>query len=222
MVPPDLTDPVLVSLVAGGAGAAFLHAALPTHWLPFVLVGRAQGWGGGRTLATAAAAGSAHIATTAAAGAVVLAAGLMLDQWISGLLPWLAAAALFAFGLYYLTRAAGRRPALAGGGGYDQLPVAAGPGSNRAATLGLIGALAVSPGEALLPLYLGAAGHGPWGFLALTLAFLIGTLAGMLAFTAIARAGVSAFRLERLARYEGAILGLALIALAVFVVVNPA
>src|SRR5690606_41830567 len=100
MAPLDLTDPLLVSLVAGGAGAAFLHAALPTHWLPFVLVGRAQGWSGGRTLATAAAAGSAHIATTAAAGAVVLAAGLMLDQWISGLLPGPAAAALFAHGRY--------------------------------------------------------------------------------------------------------------------------
>lgn len=218
MALPNLADPVLVSLLAGGAGAAFLHAALPTHWLPFVLVGRAQGWGGARTLTTAAAAGGAHIATTAAAGAVVLAAGLMLNQWISGLLPWLAGAALFAFGLYYLTKAArGRAPAREG-----TLPLAAGPGSNRAATLGLIGALAVSPGEALLPLYLGAAGHGPWAFAALTLAFLIGTLGGMLIFTGVARAGVSAFRLERLARYEGAILGLALIALAVFVVINPA
>ena len=218
MALPNFADPVLVSLLAGGAGAAFLHAALPTHWLPFVLVGRAQGWGGARTLATAAAAGSAHIATTAAAGAVVLAAGLMLNQWISGLLPWLAAAALFAFGLYYLARAARGAAAIPG----RSAPLAAAPGSNRAATLGLVGALAVSPGEALLPLYLGAAGHGPWGVAALTLAFLAGTLAGMLIFTGVARAGVSAFRLERLARYEGAILGLALIALAVFVAVNPA
>ena len=35
-----------VTLSLGGAGfvTAFLHAALPTHWLPFTLVGRAQGW----------------------------------------------------------------------------------------------------------------------------------------------------------------------------------
>ena len=44
MSPPDLQQPVLISLLGGGFVAAFLHAALPTHWLPFVAVGRAQGW----------------------------------------------------------------------------------------------------------------------------------------------------------------------------------
>ena len=42
MSSPDLAEPVLLSLLGGGFVAAFLHAALPTHWLPFVLVGRAQ------------------------------------------------------------------------------------------------------------------------------------------------------------------------------------
>ena len=36
MSPPDLQQPVLISLLGGGFVAAFLHAALPTHWLPFV------------------------------------------------------------------------------------------------------------------------------------------------------------------------------------------
>ena len=68
MSPSDLEQPVLLSLLGGGFVAAFLHAVLPTHWLPFVLVGRAQGWGMGRTLGAAAAAGIAHIVSTAVVG----------------------------------------------------------------------------------------------------------------------------------------------------------
>jgi hypothetical protein len=47
--------------------------------------------------------------------------------------------------------------------------------------------------------------------IALTLAFGIGTVLGMAVFTVLARAGWSVLRLERWARYEGIILGLALI-----------
>ena len=78
---------VLLSLLGGGFVAAFLHAALPTHWLPFTLVGRAQGWRPRRILLTVTAAGLAHIATTAAVGGLIVAAGLALDQWIGGVLP---------------------------------------------------------------------------------------------------------------------------------------
>ena len=53
MSPPS-DPPVLSSLLGGGFVAAFLHAALPTHWLPFTLVGRAQGWRASRVLAVVA------------------------------------------------------------------------------------------------------------------------------------------------------------------------
>ena len=64
---PDLEQPVLMSLLAGGFAAAFLHAAMPTHWLPFVLVGRAQRWSLPRTLGAVTTAGLAHIGSTAGA-----------------------------------------------------------------------------------------------------------------------------------------------------------
>ena len=44
MTPSDLEQPVILSVLGAGLVTAFLHAALPTHWLPFVLVGRAQRW----------------------------------------------------------------------------------------------------------------------------------------------------------------------------------
>ena len=176
---------VLLSLLGGGFVAAFLHAALPTHWLPFTLVGRAQGWRPARILLAVTAAGLAHIATTAVVGGLIVAAGLALDQWIEGLLPHLAAVLLFLFGAFYLARSAMRRPALAGGPALETPEPAV---SDKAAFLGLIAMMAVSPGEVLLPIYLSSASAGIGALMLLTLVFAIGTIAGMAVFTALASA----------------------------------
>jgi cytochrome c biogenesis protein CcdA len=52
----------------------------------------------------------------------------------------------------------------------------------------------------------------------LTLAFAVGTVTGMALFTILARTGASILKLERWARYEGAVLGLALIAIGLLIV----
>ena len=211
----DLTSTSLLSLIGAGFVASLLHAALPTHWLPFVAVGRAQGWRTPAILALAAVAALAHIASTAVVGSLLTLAGTMAP-WITGLLPTLSAAVLFGFGLWYLGRGLFRGPALvAVGAEVTERPRV----SDAAAAWGLIGFLAASPGEALLPVYVGAGVHG-WGVVALlTLAFAAGTVLGMVVFTGLALAGVERFRLQRLARFEGVALGLLLIGLAAFVLV---
>ena len=218
MSPAVLEHDVLLSLLGGGFVAAFLHAALPTHWLPFVLVGRAQGWGRTRTLGAVATAGLAHIATTALVGGLIVAAGLALDPWIGGLMPHLSAVLLFGFGGFYLVKAAIRSPATAGGPSLD-LDEAAQPRGvpDRTAFWGLVAMLALSPGEVLLPIYMSSAQEGTMALGLLTLTFAAGTVLGMSLFTALASAGASVLRLERWARYEGAILGLALIGLSLLV-----
>ncbi|MFC0633553.1 hypothetical protein [Brevundimonas balnearis] len=209
-----LTDPIAVSLIGGGLVTALLHAVLPTHWLPFVLVARAQGWSATRLSIVTAMAALAHIASTALVGLLIVGAGLALETWVEGLAPRVAAVFLAGFGLFYLLRAV-RQPAFAGAAA--ALNDAPEPSRDRAAALGLIALLAISPGEVLLPLYLTAADQGMGVIAALTGALALGTLAGMLGLVLIARAGAEAFRLERWARYERAILGFALLGLALFV-----
>ncbi|RZJ98338.1 MAG: hypothetical protein EON88_00960 [Brevundimonas sp.] len=215
MSPSDLDHPILLSLLGTGFATAFLHAALPTHWLPFVLVGRAQRWSLPQVLGAVGAAGLAHIATTAVVGGLIVMAGLALDQWIAGLLPHIAAVLLFLFGAFYLARATLRRPQTAGGPALD-LPEPS--VSHAAAFWGLVAMMAVSPGEVLLPIYLSQATEGLLVLAALTLSFAAGTVAGMAVFTLLARAGWSVLRLERWARYEGAVLGVALIVIGLLVV----
>lgn len=217
MTPSDLQQPVLLSLLGAGFATAFLHAALPTHWLPFVLVGRAQRWSLARVMAAVVTAGLAHIAATAVVGSLIVIAGLALDQWIGGVLPYLSAILLFAFGAFYLLRAAVRRPQLAGG---PPLDLAEPSVSHAAAFWGLVAMMAISPGEVLLPFYLNQAQGGVGVLAALTLMFAAGTVLGMAVFTLLARAGWSMLRLERWARYEGAVLGLALIVIGLLVVMH--
>ncbi len=214
---PPAAEPMLLTLLGFGFGTAFLHAALPTHWLPFVLVGRGQRWSLSRVLGAVAVAGLAHIATTAAAGGLIIAAGLALDQWISGLLPNLSAALLFLFGAFYLGRALLRQPVMGGG---PALELSEPTVSHAAAFWGLVALMAVSPGEVLLPIYLSQATGGALVLGGLTVAFAAGTIIGMALFTVLARAGWSVLRLERWARYEGVILGLALILIGLLVVLR--
>lgn len=211
----DLSQASLLSLVGAGFLASLLHAVLPTHWLPFVAVGRAQGWSAAVTLTIVVLAGLAHVASTAIVGSLLTLAG-GLAPWINAALPYAASAVLLILGLWYLGRALFRAPALAG---VSAQAVERPRVSDGAAIWGLVGFLAASPGEALLPVYVGAGVHG-WGVVALlTLAFAAGTVLGMVVFTSLAMAGVRRFRLQRLARFEGVALGLVLIVLALLMLI---
>lgn len=206
-----------MSLLGGGFVAAFLHAALPTHWLPFVLVGRAQRWSLTKNLLAVAAAGLAHIASTAVVGSLIVAAGMALDEVVAGLLPHLSAILLFGFGAFYLVKSVIRRPVMAGGPALDLAEPTVGHG---AAFWGLVAVMALSPGEVLLPIYMSSAQEGVAALVLLTGVFAVGTILGMTVFTTLARAGASVLKLERWARYEGAVLGLALIAIGLLVVLH--
>src|ERR1043166_5001178 len=54
----QLNDVVFVTLIATGFAVGFLHAVIPTHWLPFVVAARAQRWNKTKTLTITGFAGA--------------------------------------------------------------------------------------------------------------------------------------------------------------------
>ena len=48
--PAFMNSAALTTIAATGFTVAFFHAAIPTHWLPFVLVARARQWSRTKTL----------------------------------------------------------------------------------------------------------------------------------------------------------------------------
>lgn len=199
-------------IAATGFAIAFLHAALPTHWLPFVLVGRAHGWSGRRVLGVTGLAGGGHVLFTLALGLVLTGAGLAVAPKLGELFHKGVAGLLFALGLFYLARQAfGKSHSHA-----DRTARLRGR-SDAAAMLGLVVVLTFSPCEAFLPLYLANVEHGWAGFALLSLVLFLGTLLAMLLLTGLCLAGADRLRLERLERYEAAVIGVALCALGLFV-----
>ena len=71
-----MNSAVLTTVAATGFSVAFFHAAIPTHWLPFVLTARARGWSRAKTLAVTAFAGAVTVALAS------FVATLRLSAWI--------------------------------------------------------------------------------------------------------------------------------------------
>src|SRR3954467_420660 len=99
-----MNEAVLTTIAITGFGVAFFHAAIPTHWLPFVLTARAQHWTNARTLFITALAGGGHVLFTALLGLFIAWFGIVLNEKIGDWFPRIAGAALIALGLFYVLR----------------------------------------------------------------------------------------------------------------------
>jgi ABC-type nickel/cobalt efflux system permease component RcnA len=99
-----MNELVLLTLLVMGFTVAFLHAAIPTHWLPFVVAARAQHWKKPKTLAITGVAGAGHVLFTTALGVLVVWGGMAINNRIGKAFPLIAGGALFALGLFYLVR----------------------------------------------------------------------------------------------------------------------
>jgi len=99
-----MNQTVLTTIALTGFSVAFFHAAIPTHWLPFVLTARVQKWNAAKTIAVTALAGTGHVLVTAGLGLAITLFGSTLSDRIGAWFPRIAGGALFLFGLYYLSR----------------------------------------------------------------------------------------------------------------------
>ena len=95
---------MLLSIALTGFSVAFFHAAIPTHWLPFVMAARTQKWNRSKTVAVTAIAGAGHVLLTTVLGVVIVWLGIELDKKVGHWFPLIAGGALIAFGLYYLNQ----------------------------------------------------------------------------------------------------------------------
>ena len=99
-----MNDIVFITLLATGFAVGFLHAVIPTHWLPFVVAARAQHWNKTKTLTVTGFAGAGHTLFTTALGVLVVWGGMAINSRIGRAFPYLAGGALIALGIFYLVR----------------------------------------------------------------------------------------------------------------------
>ena len=230
-----MNDSVLTTIAITGFGIAFFHAAIPTHWLPFVLTARAQRWSRMKTLAITALAASGHATFTAFLGFIVAWFGIALSARIGMWFPRLAGGALILFGLFYVVRqltghAHTHLHAFGHGGHSHDHEHEHEKGhthsharrslskSDLAAITSLLALLTFSPCEAFVPVYVSGVRYGWHGFFLLTIILTIGTIAGMVAFTGLALTGIEQVKLRSFEKYEAGVMGVLLCLVGVLII----
>jgi ABC-type nickel/cobalt efflux system permease component RcnA len=220
---------LLTTIAATGFTVAFFHAAIPTHWLPFVLVSRARNWSRARTMGVALFAGLGHVTLTSLLGLIIAWFGFQLDEHAGHWFPVLAGGLLLAIGGFYFWRqwrGAGVCHHHALGGHHEaskdcgheeehshweeemkDSTLVSKRSGDWAAISGLFVMLTLSPCEGFLPVYLSGVHFGWTGFWVLSAILALGTLAGMTLFTWLTLVGLSRFELKNFERWEAGLLG---------------
>ena len=227
-----MNDSVLTTIAITGFGIAFFHAAIPTHWLPFVLTARAQRWSRLKTIVITAFAATGHATFTATLGLLVALLGVALSDRIGLWFPRLAGGVLILFGLFYVVRQVS-------GHSHTHLHSFVRPGhshehahehehapkrkqmltkTDMAAVSSLLLLLTFSPCEAFVPFYVTGVRYGWRGFALLTTILTVGTIAGMVAFTFLALTGIEQVKLRSFEKYEAAVMGALLCAVGVLII----
>lgn len=236
-----MNDSVLTTIAITGFGIAFFHAAIPTHWLPFVLTARLQRWNRAKTLLITAIAATGHATFTALLGLGVAWLGIALSARIGDWFPRIAGGILIAFGLFYIVRQLRGRPHTHLHFGrpnshshshqhaheheheHDPHPNdLSGPArftrSDLAAIGSLLALLTFSPCEAFVPVYVSGVRYGWHGFALLTIILTAATIAGMIVFTFLALIGIEQVKLRSLEKYEALLMGTLLCIVGVLII----
>lgn len=227
------TPDVLVLCATAGT-IAFVHTLLgPDHYMPFVALSRSRRWSTGKTVRVTLFCGAGHIVGSVLLGLIGLYIGIQLSvlEWVEGVRGDLAAWALVAFGLVYMSlgirRAYRQRPHTHwhthNGVRHSHRhtheavhahphtgPDAAGETSERRTLVGwaIFIIFVLGPCEPLIPLLMfPAASESLTALVAVTAVFAVVTLATMLAAVLAGFWGARRLQLPGVARFGQAIAG---------------
>ncbi len=215
----------VLALLLGALSIAALHALIPSHWLAFALVGRAQHWTARRTLIVTALAGTGHVLLTIALGMILAVLGKGLLRAIPPAAEHAATTVLLiALGLYFAVGGIRHKGSCHHHGhAHGEDGVCAPPERGLRGKLGegptVMGALVLgmtlSPCLDLLSVYV-AASAAPWPVLIAISVIMASTTIGlMLLLVWLTLHGLEHVKLDWLERNEGLGLGVILIALGV-------
>lgn len=183
------------STIGGIATVSLLHSFIPTHWLPFSIVARAQRWPLSRTLLVTAFGGILHVVSTALLGitAVTMANTIAGEETVHKLASLLL---IVLGGSYILLFALGK-----GGHGHaHNHPM------EKMAVAGLVLVPALSPCATTLPVFLAVGNSSSMMILAI-IVLLFSTITVMTSLVALSFYGASQIKFHWVERYDKILVG---------------
>lgn len=206
----------MFELFIGSLTLSILHALIPSHWLPFIAIGKTENWSKIETLKVTAVSGFAHVLSTILIGIIIGLIGYEISNLAETLTHLLAPLILFLVGIIYIIlylRHAHTHRHLE----EDMNKIES--KTKSAIILTLITAMFFSPCIELQAYYFNAGLYGWQGILLVSLVYLVITISGMVILVYIGQAGINRLntKLKFLDKRENLITGIIFIVLAVFV-----
>ncbi len=208
-------------LFLSSCSTAVIHALIPDHWLPFVLMSRVERWSERRAAALTGLAGILHVLMTMLAGALTILAGTKAVENLAARtgrsLGFLGGSLLVAFGVIYgiwrhrreaSAHARNDRTSRDSSGhvhAHGHILERWFTGALTAGALVLV--IGISPCALLVPILFAAGVEGPAALLASALGFALCTIGTMVGVTVFAMRGMRRIDLPFFARYGDLISG---------------
>lgn len=219
-----MSETTLYALLSTAALTALVHTLIPDHWLPFVLMGRSQGWSARTAALVSGLSALLHTALSLALGLLAIAIGIGAARAVGQELERVGAALLVVFGVAYTVWAwrkgghfhpGGGRLHAAGPG--EPCPGDEGPshpehlhyhadedlirGKPGRGALGLALIVGINPCVLALPVVLAAAARGPRQAVLVALAYGLPTVGLMVGLSVLGVAGHFPIHLPWAARF---------------------
>ena len=185
---------------------SIIHASIPNHWLPIIAIGKVERWSKSTTLWATAISGLAHVASTILIGILVGWAGYKLASSYHYISSVAAPAVLILFGLVYIIRNFRKHGPHSH---FGENPAPNTPFATVVISLSI--GMFFSPCIELESYYFTAGTFGWMGIIAVSIVYLIVTVAAMVSLVALGMKGIDRFNWQFLEKHDKAIIGVVLI-----------
>jgi putative Mn2+ efflux pump MntP len=192
------------SLISGAFVVALVHAILPNHWLPFVLIGSVEKWNRKRILGVLTLAGVGHILVTAGLGFITAFIGKEVIERIELKIP-IASIILLTFGIIYIILNLRKHKHTHSHSKHRKFTTA----------FSLFLMLTLTPCEPMIVVYFTMGTFGLKFLILLTLVMAITTLCGMLTLTYFTLLGYERVKFQWLEKNERLVIGIILLILGI-------
>jgi len=197
-------------IILGSIALSFIHALIPSHWLPFVTIGKSLGWNKRQTLNTTFLAGAAHTVSTTIFGLLVSFAGFQLSEKQNVIAGKVVPLFLLILGLWFIMQHFRHQE-------HSHIDASmVKKGSRRHVLLSLMLMMFLSPCFEINAYFLNAGAIGWYAVLTIVLIYNILTISGMLVMVSLGSRGMKIINIHWLEHNEQLITGLTLMALAAF------
>jgi hypothetical protein len=200
----------MLQLVIGSFLLSFIHALIPNHWIPMVIIGKAERWTKMETLWVTALIGLAHVLSTIMLGVFIGVIGFNLYNLYQNITEIIAPLILILIGTVYFGMDFRQ-------GRHNHLPDEANlKGKSKAGViLSLTIAMFFSPCLEIETYYFTAGTLGWMGILVVSMIYLIVSISGMLLMVYLGTKGLERYKWHFLEHHEKKITGAVLITLGI-------